>query len=57
MSWTWNLEGGWLRDLGFFDRGGSVLIYFSGALAGIIGSVVAGPRYGKYMKRDEKTEI
>ena len=27
MSWTWNLQGGWLRDMGYFDRGGSVVIF------------------------------
>jgi ammonia channel protein AmtB len=27
MNWTWNLQGGYLRNLGFFDRGGSVVIF------------------------------
>lgn len=57
MSWLWNLEGGWLRDLKFFDRGGSVVIYFSASLAGIVGAVIIGPRYGRYMKKNEKERL
>lgn len=37
-----------MHDLGYFDRGGSVIIFHTGALAGVIGAIVLGPRYGKY---------
>lgn len=48
LNWTWCLEGGFLHDLGYFDRGGSVVIFHTGALAGVIGAIVVGPRYGKF---------
>ena len=57
FSWAWNLQGGFLRNLGFFDRGGSVVIFQTGALAGIIGSIVLGPRYGKFMKKAEELKL
>lgn len=57
MSWTWSPYGGFLRDLGFFDRGGSIVIFYTGALAGIVGSVVVGPRYGKFMSKKDREKI
>ena len=51
MSWAWNLQGGYLSDLGFYDRGGSVILFYCGALAGLIGTIVMGPRYGRFMKK------
>ena len=57
MSWAWNLQGGFLRNLGFFDRGGSVIIFQTGALAGLIGTVVLGPRYGRFMKKADMERI
>lgn len=57
MCWAWNLQGGWLRAFGFIDRGGSVIIFYCGALAGIIGSVVLGPRYGRFLKKTEREKI
>lgn len=51
MSWAWNLQGGFLRNLGYFDRGGTVIIFHTGALAGLIGTVVLGPRYGRFMSK------
>lgn len=57
MSWAWNLQGGFLRNLGYFDRGGSVIIYQTGALAGLIGTVVLGPRYGKFMNKIDMEKI
>ena len=44
MCWAWNLQDGWLRTLGFFDRGGSIIMFYIGALGGMIGSIVVGPR-------------
>ena len=57
MSWAWNLQGGYLRNLGYFDRGGSVIIFQTGALAGLIGTVVLGPRYGRFMKKVDMERI
>jgi Amt family ammonium transporter len=62
MSWAWNIEGdgGFLRKLGYFDRGGAVVMYQTGALAGLLGSIILGPRYGLFMgdkkKKKEGTE-
>jgi ammonium transporter, Amt family len=53
MCWAWNLQGdgGFLRKLGYFDRGGSVIIFHTGALAGVLGAIILGPRYGMFMKK------
>jgi ammonia channel protein AmtB len=34
-----------------------VIIFYTGALAGFIGTVVLGPRYGRYMKASEVTKM
>lgn len=44
-------DGGFLRRLGYFDRGGSVVIFQTGSLAGILGAIILGPRYGLFMKK------
>ena len=51
MAWAWSPYGGFLRELGFYDRGGSILIFYCGAVGGLVGSVVVGPRYGKFMSK------
>ena len=57
LCWAWNLQGGWLRALGFFDRGGSVVIFMTGAISGIIGTLVLGPRYGRFIKKAEASQM
>jgi ammonia channel protein AmtB len=44
-------DGGFLRRLGYFDRGGSVPIFQTGSLAGVLGAIILGPRYGLFMKK------
>lgn len=56
MSWSWNLQG-YLKDLGFFDRGGSVVIFQTGAFAGLIGTLILGPRYGRFMSKNDEERI
>jgi ammonia channel protein AmtB len=53
LSWAWNIqeEGGFLRQLGFFDRGGAVVIFQTGSLAGVLGAIILGPRYGLFMRK------
>jgi ammonia channel protein AmtB len=46
-----------LKDLGFIDRGGSAVIFHTGAIAGIIGAIVVGPRYGRYMQKVDELKI
>lgn len=57
LAWSWNLQGGFLKDLGFLDRGGSAVIFHTGAIAGIIGAIVVGPRYGRYFAKAEDLRI
>ena len=45
-SWSWG--GGFLADLGFIDRAGSVVVHTVGGWAALAGVIVIGPRIGKY---------
>lgn len=45
-SWTWG--GGFLADLGFHDRAGSVVVHTVGGWAALAGVIVIGPRLGKF---------
>jgi Amt family ammonium transporter len=51
MAWTWSPYGGYLKGQGFYDRGGSIVIFYTGAIGGLVGSVVLGPRYGRFMSK------
>ncbi|OGC25419.1 ammonium transporter [candidate division WOR-1 bacterium RIFOXYB2_FULL_42_35] len=44
--WIWG--GGWLAQLGFFDFAGSTVVHSLGGFAALIGTVILGPRIGKY---------
>lgn len=57
VSWSWNLQGGFLSSLGFLDRGGSAVVFHTAAVAGIIGAIVVGPRYGRFMAKSEELKI
>jgi len=57
MAWTWSPYGGFLNELGFYDRGGSVVIFNTGAIGGIVASVVLGPRYGRFMPKTDVERI
>ena len=57
MSWAWSPYGGWLGNYGYFDRGGSVIIFNTAAIAGIVASVVLGPRYGRFMSKADVEKI
>ncbi|TLP36905.1 ammonium transporter [Arcobacter arenosus] len=45
--WAWN-ENGWLNKLGFIDFAGSTVVHSIGAWIGLIGTIVLGPRLGKF---------
>lgn len=45
--WAWN-EKGWLNQLGFVDFAGSTVVHSMGAWIGLAGTIVLGPRLGKF---------
>ncbi|WP_419765406.1 MAG: ammonium transporter [Arcobacter sp.] len=45
--WAWN-ENGWLKELGFIDFAGSTVVHSLGAWIGLAGTIVLGPRLGKW---------
>ena len=44
--WIWG--GGWLTQLGFLDFAGSTVVHSVGGWAGMMGTLLLGPRIGKY---------
>lgn len=50
--WIWG--GGWLADLGFHDFAGSTVVHSAGGWAALMGAVILGPRFGKYIKVGNK---
>jgi Amt family ammonium transporter len=44
--WVWG--GGWLQELGFLDFAGSTVVHAVGGWAGLMGTLVLGPRIGKF---------
>ncbi len=46
--WAWG--GGWLAKLGFTDFAGSTVVHVTGGSAAFIGTVILGPRIGKYAR-------
>lgn len=44
--WVWG--GGWLAGLGKQDFAGSTVVHLSGAMAALAGTLILGPRLGKY---------
>ena len=45
--WAWS-EGGWLKNLGFIDFAGSTVVHSIGAWIGLAGTLILGPRIGKF---------
>ena len=44
--WVWG--GGWLAEMGFYDFAGSTVVHAVGGYSALIGTVILGPRIGKY---------
>ncbi len=44
--WIWG--GGWLANMGFADFAGSTVVHTVGGMAALIGTLILGPRQGKY---------
>jgi len=52
-SWAWGSlynGSGWLEGLGFIDFAGSTVVHSVGGWAALAGTLVLGPRLGKYAK-------
>jgi len=46
--WIWG--GGWLSKLGFFDFAGSTVVHSTGGWIALVGTMMLGPRIGKFIK-------
>jgi len=46
--WIW--RGGWLAKLGMADFAGSAVVHTVGGCAALVGTIILGPRIGKYNK-------
>ena len=46
----WSFGGGWLAQDGFIDFAGSSVVHLQGALAALAGTLLLGPRIGKFGK-------
>jgi Amt family ammonium transporter len=44
--WVWG--GGWLADLGFGDFAGSTVVHLTGGIIALVGTMMLGPRLGKF---------
>ncbi len=53
--WVWG--GGWLAEIGFADFAGSTVVHATGGWVAFVGTVLLGPRIGKYTARGEPKAI
>jgi len=54
VAWTWG--GGWLYkifDVGVMDFAGSGIVHLTGGVAGLMGTLVLGPRKGRFERPEE----
>jgi Amt family ammonium transporter len=47
-AWTWG--GGWLAEMGFHDFAGSTVVHSVGGWCALVGTMILGPRIGKFNK-------
>ena len=52
--WVWG--GGWLAELNFADFAGSAVVHTTGGVAALVGTIILGPRTGKY-RADGKPNV
>jgi Amt family ammonium transporter len=53
--WIWG--GGWLADLGFLDFAGDTVVHSVGGWAALAGTIILGPRHGKFDKSGKPKAI
>jgi Amt family ammonium transporter len=56
VHWTWNPKG-WLYQLGYKDFAGSGVIHCLGGTAGLVMSIIIGPRKGRFEKGSDDSEF
>lgn len=54
--WAWHGEG-WLSALGFMDFAGSTVVHLIGAAVGLAGTLMLGPRHGRFDAAGKPVEI
>jgi Amt family ammonium transporter len=50
-------ENGWLHDFGFLDFAGSGVVHLTGGMGALVGAILVGPRFGKFVHYDDKSEV
>jgi Amt family ammonium transporter len=55
VAWTWG--EGWLYQLGFRDFAGSSIVHLTGGISGLIGTIIIGPRHGRFPEKKTAQEI
>ncbi|MCI1786426.1 MAG: ammonium transporter [Bacteroidales bacterium] len=53
--WSWG--GGWLSNIGFHDFAGSTVVHACGGFIALAGTILLGPRLGKYTKAGDSVAI
>ena len=51
-GWVWG--GGWLAELGFLDFAGSGVVHMTGGVAGLVGTIILGPRTGFFVDKKKQ---
>ena len=46
-GWVWGK--GWMHSLGYLDFGGSSVVHMTGGVAGLVGTIILGPRIGYFV--------